>query len=91
MKILRLAAFAGKLKRISRAGWIKEHVKDPESVAEHSYRLALMTMFASIDREIDQAKAIKMALVHDLAESQIGDIITQIGAQTLPKSHRKTC
>lgn len=47
-----------------------------ESTADHSRRLALMT-FIIIDElklDIDVNKSIKIALVHDLAESLTGDI-----------------
>lgn len=66
----------GKLKNIERSGWIAEGVKNPESVADHSFRVALMVLVLGKDRkDIDLNKAVKMALVHDIAESQIGDIL----------------
>lgn len=47
-----------------------------ESVAEHSWRLALMAMrYASqLDKAVDVAKCIKYALIHDLPEAITGDI-----------------
>lgn len=48
-----------------------------ESVAEHSWRLALMAYFVSDEfAELDMDKVIKMCLIHDLGESFIGDIPT---------------
>jgi putative hydrolase of HD superfamily len=45
-----------------------------ESVAEHSWRLCLMTMFLSETIEgIDRNKCLKMALIHDLPEIFAGD------------------
>lgn len=46
-----------------------------ESVAEHSWRLALMLVVCApyLDKKIDLLKAIKMALFHDLGEAKIGD------------------
>ena len=46
----------------------------PESVAEHSWRLCLMTMLLSETIEdIDRNKCLKMALIHDLPEVFAGD------------------
>lgn len=48
-----------------------------ESVAEHSWRLALMAYFVSDEfPELDMDKVIKMCLIHDLGECFIGDIPT---------------
>ena len=45
-----------------------------ESVAEHSWRLCLMTMVLSETiEEIDRDKCLKMALIHDLPEIFAGD------------------
>ena len=46
-----------------------------ESVAEHSWRLALMAMLVGDEfPELDIDKVIKMCLIHDLGECFIGDI-----------------
>ncbi len=46
-----------------------------ESVAEHSWRLALMAMLVSDEfSDLDMDKVIKMCLIHDLGESFTGDI-----------------
>ena len=47
-----------------------------ESVAEHSWRICLMTLLLSpkLDNKIDVQKAIKMAIVHDLNEAFVGDV-----------------
>lgn len=47
----------------------------PESVAEHSWRLALMAMLVSDEfPELDIDKVIKMCLIHDMGEAITGDI-----------------
>ena len=62
------------LKKVPRQGWIdKLDMKTPESVADHTYSLALMSMVISDLGHYDSEKIIKMALLHDLAESKIGD------------------
>lgn len=70
-----LFSLAGRLKRLKRQGWIDRGVDQPESVADHSWRLALMVMLiASRNAELDAERAVCLALVHDLPEAMTGDI-----------------
>ncbi len=72
MKFLRIA---GNLKREPRRGWvIRAGVSNPESVADHTFRLALFSMLLGDLRGLDTRKMIKLALIHDLGESLTGDI-----------------
>jgi putative hydrolase of HD superfamily len=65
---------AGRLKRLRRKGWVDRGVAEPESVADHSYRLALLTLLAgSLHPGIDVSRAVILALVHDLPEVLAGD------------------
>lgn len=67
---------ANKLKWTERRGWVaKVKVKKPESVADHSYLMALMCMVIAEQRGLDGNKVLKMALLHDLAESVTGDYV----------------
>jgi len=62
------------LKKIHRQGWIdKLSISKPESVADHSYSMAIMGMIISDLENYNSEKIIKMILIHDLAESKIGD------------------
>lgn len=62
------------LKKISRQGWInKLSVDNPESVADHTYSMAVMGMIISDLENYNSEKIMKMILLHDLAESKIGD------------------
>jgi len=70
---------AGKLKREKRQGWKYFNVKNPESVADHSFRTALMAAVLGKEAGLDVAKVTKMALVHDLAEAITGDIADSDG------------
>jgi len=72
-KIIDFFKLAGKLKQIARTGWVRRGVKNPESVAEHTYRVALMSAIIGDILNLDSEKMMKMALLHDLAESIIGD------------------
>lgn len=72
--ILDFLKSAVKLKDVSRQGWIEKLSIDvPESVADHSYSMAVMGMIISDLENFDTEKILKMILLHDLAESKIGD------------------
>jgi len=65
---------AANLKKISRQGWIdKLSLDNPESVADHSYSMAVISMVISDLGNYNSEKIIKMVLLHDIAESKIGD------------------
>ena len=74
MDIKALMLKAGKLKELKRTGWVESGVPDPESVADHSYRVALLAMVLSDKEGLDTLKAVRISLLHDLAESKIGDL-----------------
>lgn len=67
---------AGRLKRTVRTGWTRSGIKRPESVAEHSFRTAVMAMVMAEEFGADRDRAVRMALVHDLGEAVIGDVVT---------------
>ena len=74
MTILDFFKDASNLKNIPRQGWIdKLSMEHPESVADHSYSMAIMGMVISDLENYDSEKILKMILLHDLAESKIGD------------------
>ena len=65
---------AANLKNVSRQGWIdKLDIKDVESVADHTYSMAIVGMVISDLERYNSEKILKMILLHDLAESKIGD------------------
>jgi len=69
---------ANNLKWIERRGWVaKVGVKQPESVADHCYLTALMCMVFADLKNLNSSKVIKMALLHDLAESIVGDYMPE--------------
>jgi putative hydrolase of HD superfamily len=64
------------LKSVRRAGWVsKVQVEDAESVADHTFSMATMAMLLSDLLGFDTHRVIKMVLIHDLAESIVGDYI----------------
>ena len=66
------------LKKVPRKGWkSKANIERPESVADHSYGTAIMAMVLSDLQKLDTQKIIKMALLHDLAETITGDFMPE--------------
>lgn len=78
-KMFDFLTIVGKSKKIHRAGWVRERVKDPESVAEHSFRVSVLAMVIADPLGLDKEKLIKMALLHDLGEAVTGDIVWSRG------------
>ena len=72
--LVQLLVFTGALKRLPRQGWLHLGVPDPESVADHTFRVALMTLLlAQDDPAINAERALVLALCHDLPEALAGD------------------
>ncbi|KAL6520680.1 hypothetical protein OROMI_032240 [Orobanche minor] len=57
-----------RLKTTKRAGWVRREVKEPESIADHMYRMGLMALIASDIPGVNREKCMKIAIVHDIAE-----------------------
>ena len=63
------------LDRVPRSGYLLRGVPEAESVAEHSYHLAtLVWLLAGEEGGLDRARAVELALLHDLAELRVGDL-----------------
>ncbi|WP_242927268.1 HD domain-containing protein [Pontibacter vulgaris] len=73
-KVLEVLALAEKLKYELRHSWLSNGRQ--ESVAEHTWRMALMGVLLEpyLDQEIDTTRMLKMVIVHDLVEAEAGDI-----------------
>ena len=62
------------LKIVKRAGWVaKAGIKDAESVADHTFSMCVIGMALSDIMSLDTKKVVRMVLLHDLAESMVGD------------------
>lgn len=73
VELIKMLGVAEQLKDTTRHCYTKEGRK--ESVAEHSWRLALMAYWIKDEiPNLDIDKVIKMCLIHDLGESFTGDI-----------------
>jgi putative hydrolase of HD superfamily len=66
--------YAVALKREPRKGWQKRVEGRVESVADHSFAVALLALYEGERRGHDLEKILKLALIHDLEEAIIGDL-----------------
>lgn len=68
-----------RLKAVPRMGWLMRGVRDVESVADHSFGVAFISMLLADQAqtqglEPDTEKVLRMALLHDLTEARTGDL-----------------
>jgi putative hydrolase of HD superfamily len=64
----------GLLKRMRRSGWWVAGIRDPESVAEHTFRTAILGYILARLEGADPLKTAMICLIHDLPETRIGDL-----------------
>lgn len=88
-EILKFFIKIGELKNMPRRGWVLRGVKNPESIADHSFRVALMAWILGSKKNLNIEKLIKMALVHDLCEVYAGDITPYDSILTKDKKKMK--
>lgn len=72
--VARFVYEAGSLKATKRTGWWMAGVKDPESVAEHSWRVALLASIIAKLEGANPAQAALLAVWHDTGETRTGDV-----------------
>ncbi|MFH1447998.1 MAG: HD domain-containing protein [Candidatus Micrarchaeota archaeon] len=64
----------GMLKDMPRTGWLTIGITEPESIAEHSFRTAVIGMVLAKLEHADEKRVLKMCLFHDLEETRLGDL-----------------
>ncbi len=91
-KLLGAMTLGGKLKDVPRTGWVRQKVRNPESVAGHSFRTALLCYYFAPYAGVDPRDAAVMGLIHDWHESICGDIATRpsgVVGMTLGEKRRR--
>lgn len=80
-----------RLKTTKREGWRRFGIARGESISDHMYRMAMISMFTppSLRNKLDMHKCMKMCLIHDVAESLVGDITPVDGVSKPEKSRRE--
>ncbi|EHK96544.1 HD-domain/PDEase-like protein [Glarea lozoyensis ATCC 20868] len=81
-----------RLKTTKREGWRRFGIAHGESISDHMYRMAMITMFAppALAAKINVPHCTKMALVHDMAEALVGDITPVDGIPKPEKNRRES-
>lgn len=79
------------LKRVPRTGWLLRGLVDVESVAEHTWGVALIVLALApeVEGPLDREKALVIALVHDLPERSLSDIPSPALAHLPPEAKRE--
>eukprot|EP01127_Copromyxa_protea_P004262 TRINITY_DN14142_c0_g1_i1.p1 TRINITY_DN14142_c0_g1~~TRINITY_DN14142_c0_g1_i1.p1 ORF type:complete len:199 (-),score=54.05 TRINITY_DN14142_c0_g1_i1:8-604(-) len=85
-KVLAFLRICYRLKTTKRTGWVMKGVNQPESISDHMYMASLMA-WCITDPTVNKDRCIKMAFVHDLAESIVGDIVPHDTRVTPEQKH----
>lgn len=64
----------GHLKHTTRAGWLLLGIPQPESVAEHSFRVGIVGMTLAAMEGADVGHTAALSVLHDAHEARIGDV-----------------
>ena len=84
--IIKFLEIIGILKQTERTGWVEVGVYQPESVADHTFRTTFLCMLYADLETLDPLKLVRIAIVHDLPEAVIGDLMpTQKTGKTKEK------
>ena len=67
-------AEAGLLKRVKRSGWWVAGIQDPESVADHCFRCAVIGYYIAHAEGVDPYRVLVMTLFNDIHEARINDL-----------------
>ena len=73
-KLLNFIAEAGMLKRVRRSGWWVLGIKDAETVAEHSFRCAVIGYIIACMENASSYKVLVMTLFNDIHEARLNDL-----------------
>lgn len=57
-----LYAFMMGLQTTKRTGWVRKEIRDPESIADHMYRMGIMALMASEQPDVDSTKYVHSPL-----------------------------
>ena len=75
------------LKNVTRAGWVRAGVEQPESVAAHSWGMSLLALKLCPD-DLDLSKVLSLCLIHDLPEVRVGDLTPHDDCSTKAQDER---
>jgi putative hydrolase of HD superfamily len=76
------------LKHVDRAGWTRVRTDAVESVAAHSWGMALLAL-RHCPPALDRAEVLALCILHDIAEAIVGDITPHDGVSADEKRRRE--
>jgi len=71
---LNFFAEAGLLKRVKRSGWWVAGIENPETVAEHCFRCAVIGFYLAHCEGVEPLRVVTMTLFNDIHEARINDL-----------------
>jgi len=74
IKLINFISEAGMLKRVRRSGWWVLGIKNCETVAEHSFRCAVIGYVLASMEDADSQKVLLMTLFNDMHEARLNDL-----------------
>ena len=77
------------LKGVVRAGWIRAGVENPESVAAHSWGMAMLAT-QLCPGDLNFQRVLELCILHDVAEVRVGDITPHDGIAPEEKHRQET-
>lgn len=87
-KLINFFIDIGKLKKMPRRGWVLNRIKNPENIASHIFRAAVIGwLLGERKGGLNIERLLKIALVHDLCEVYAGD--TTPYDSVLPRNKKK--
>lgn len=80
-----------RLKTTKREGWRRFGLNHGESIGDHMYRMAIITLLCppTLAPKLDLGRCTRMALIHDMAEALVGDITPMDNVVKSEKSRRE--
>jgi len=96
-ELLRFLSRAGRLEALPRTGWLVAGIEKPESVAAHTYEVALVALWLAdnVEAEVDAEKVLRIALLHDVGEALLtdlpGPVKDVVGAEEVEEAEAEAC
>jgi len=78
----------GQLKKSPRSGWLSIGIRLPESIADHSWRTAVIGYLLARLERANHQRVLELCVFHDLHEARISDL-NYISARYVKKDGRK--
>ena len=75
--LVRFILEAGQLKKLPRSGWLTINIKNPESIADHSHRTAVIGYLLAQMEKLGKAEAgdvVIACIFHDMSEARLSDL-----------------